>query len=135
VDSTTDLLFTCPARRIARTVKAAQTQPVRRYHYSHIRPYGPLAVMRAFHASELPYVFGTVSLGGYIPTSGDDDVSHAMQAYWSRFAANHDPNGAGLVDWPLYDATTDATLEIDDTVTAVDGIASAHCDYWDNLAP
>jgi carboxylesterase type B len=58
-----------------------------------------------------------------------------MQGYWSRFAANHNPNGGGRVDWPLYDTTTDTVLEIDDTVVAANGLASAHCDFWDNLAP
>jgi len=37
-------------------------------------------------------------------TPGDRQLSDMMQRYWSNFAKGANPNGAGLPNWPMYDA-------------------------------
>jgi hypothetical protein len=56
-----------------------------------------------------------MSLVGYTPSAGEAALSDAMDGYWSRLAATGDPNGAGAVAWPRYDAGTDPVLLLDDT--------------------
>src|SRR5262249_49067512 len=57
IDALTGFTFTCPARRAARALFEGQAAPVFRYFYTHSAAYGPTALLGAFHASELPYVF------------------------------------------------------------------------------
>jgi len=135
VDLSTDMLFTCPARRILRALDQGQTQPVWRYHYRHARLLGPLALLRSFHASELPFIFGTHTLGGYIPTGGDDAVVDTLQSRWSALAHTHNPNVDGGVSWTEYVTAQDNTAVLEDPVSLSMGIASDHCDFWDSLVP
>lgn len=72
----------------------------------------------AFHAAEIPYVFGHPHLGfgdageALLPRPSDFAVTRWMLAYWTNFASHGDPNGAGLPEWPAYAADTDLALEI-----------------------
>jgi para-nitrobenzyl esterase len=78
------------------------------------------------HSGDLPYVFGnllaTGSQGGAF-TDVDRHVSDVMQAYWTNFARNGDPNGAGLPPWPAFDAGKRRYAEF-----GADGVLSI-CDY------
>jgi para-nitrobenzyl esterase len=53
----------------------------------------------AAHQAEIPYVFGTLG-----PSAGPTDVrlSALIRQYWSNFAAEGDPNGPGLPQWPPF---------------------------------
>jgi para-nitrobenzyl esterase len=134
VDVITDAIFTCPARRAARAVAAAQSKPVYRYHYKHIYKLSALAAMRAFHASELPFVFQTFSALAYLPTSGEKALSDAMQGYWARFGATGDPNGAGAQTWPVYTTAAEQVLVLDEELALDASIKAKKCDFWDGLS-
>jgi para-nitrobenzyl esterase len=56
-----------------------------------------------------------------------------MIGYWSRFAGAGDPNGGGAPAWPGYVPATDGTIDFDDTITTVNGVRTAHCDFWESL--
>jgi len=65
------------------------------------------AGLHAFHASEIPYMFG--NFGGVGPkwpaipdTAEEKSLSDAMLGYWASFAATGVPKAAGAPDWPLY---------------------------------
>jgi para-nitrobenzyl esterase len=94
-------------RSIARAVSARKTA-VYVYRFSRIRPEDAIAGAGALHASEIPYVFGT--LPGK-PDQTDAMVSRAMMAAWVRFAKSGDPNGPSLPLWPKYDRRSDRYLD------------------------
>jgi len=129
----TDFMFGCWARRIARAALQGGAPSVHRYWNPHTYTNSPLTLLRAFHASELPFVFGTTSVFGYTPTAGDTNVTSAFQDSWSRFAATGNPNGGSEFTWPLYDQT-DPVVVIDDTLSAQVGVDTTNCDYWDSIA-
>jgi para-nitrobenzyl esterase len=129
----TDFMFTCWARRIARAALQGGAPSVHRYLNPHVYTDSPLTPLRAFHASELPFVFETYEVFGYTPTPGDAVASSAFQDYWSRFAATGDPNGAPEITWPLYDQT-DPVVVIDSTLSTQVGVNTTQCDYWDSIA-
>jgi para-nitrobenzyl esterase len=47
-------------------------------------------------------VFENLETMSRTPTEGDRRISDAMAAYWTNFAKNGDPNGAGLPPWPAF---------------------------------
>jgi len=52
----------------------------------------------AFHAAELPFVFGSHERA--LGVSDEDDVlTETIQTYWTNFAKTGNPNGAGLETW------------------------------------
>ncbi len=68
----------------------------------------------AFHAAEIPYVFGTVWPGAEW-TEDDERLATAMRATWLRFALTGDPNGDGpLPEWPAYTSDNEAYMELGD---------------------
>ena len=132
---TSDSKFICTARYVARTAAAQQTEPVRRYDYTHHldgKPIGAaVAAAGAWHGQELLPLFRHLMIAGYTPSAGEQALSDAMDGYWSRFAAAGNPNSAGAVTWPLYDAASDSVLLLDDSAQAGSGVRAAQCDFWD----
>ena len=125
-----DAFFVCPARRNARAASAAGA-PVYRYIFS--RELEQSIGLGAFHSSEIPFVFGLDSypLG---KVGAGAPLADAMQGYWTRFAANGDPNGGELAyPWPHYDAG-DPYLQLDLPIAAGSGYKAALCDFWDSLS-
>ncbi len=74
------------------------------YLFSHIEPGPDSAKYRAFHSSEIPYVFGTL---GKTPERGfttvDEKLSETMQTYWVNFVRSGNPNGPSMAQWPQLD--------------------------------
>lgn len=133
---TSDAKFICGARRIARAVRAGQSEPVFRYHFTHVLDnVGPMGKKNgAFHGVELFFVFNHLNVAGYSPSAGEVELATALGGYWSRLADAGDPNGAGAVTWPVYDAAKDSYLRLDTTITAEEGVHTDRCDFWDGLA-
>jgi len=135
VDS--DSLLTCPTRETARAAAGATRPAVWRYLYIHRYENDPtLNLYRAFHAAELFFVFGNIQPpdpNGYTPTAAEVTFGGQIMGYWARFAATGNPNGTGAVQWPAYDATTDAMLQLDDTFVTIDGYHNPQCDYFATL--
>ncbi|MEZ4409959.1 MAG: carboxylesterase family protein [Polyangiales bacterium] len=128
---TTDLRWTCPARAMLRAVRAAQAPLAWRYYFTRgLDPASAPLLSRygASHALELPYVFGTLTAGGYNPTAADAQVSDTLQTLWSRFAATGDPNPMGTLLWPAFDPTADTHLRVDAPTAVGMGVRTARCD-------
>jgi para-nitrobenzyl esterase len=68
-------------------------------------PNHPVSV-GAFHSDEIEYVFGNLdSRAGAVWRPEDYALSELMQSYWTNFARDGDPSGAGVPKWPAYDAS------------------------------
>ena len=122
----TDVVFTCPARRVARAMPGRTY----RFLFSHVTAKNAAAGKGATHGSEIPFVFGTQSS----PTAAERALATTMVGYWTRFAKTGDPNVAGAPAWPLHD-DKDSYLELATTIRAATGLRSKRCDLLDTLAP
>jgi para-nitrobenzyl esterase len=81
------------------------------YRFTRVRPGPGGEQLLAYHGAEIPYLFDTHDswLSG---AALDVELSTSMVAYWSNFARNGDPNGAGLVPWPAFDAVNSQVLQL-----------------------
>lgn len=136
VDS--DYQITCETRGTALATAGANRKPVWRYIYTH-RYENDISLngLRACHTCDLYFIFGNFNPVGpipnYMPTSAELTFSQALMGYWRRFAATGDPNGAGAVAWPQYDANTEGMLQLDDTFVPINGYHVPHCTYLETL--
>jgi para-nitrobenzyl esterase len=128
--------------RIALQASARSNPKTYQYHFTRVNGVGRRINWGSFHASEIPYVFGTLPDSAYreaSPLLGDfradadsyDEhdaaLSRAMSAAWVRFAKTGDPNGPGLAKWPAYGANG-GYLEFGDRINAGTGLRKKRLD-------
>ena len=133
-DLWTDAVFAAPARATARTLSAAGV-PAWRYYYTRVGGGMTGLAIGAFHASEIPFVFGALAVKSPLwgTTAYDSTLSDAMRGYWIQFAATGDPNGGPRPEWPRYDASTDGAMEFGPVVHASQGLRRAQFDVLEEV--
>jgi para-nitrobenzyl esterase len=85
------------------------------------------------HASEIPFVFGTLPVWQEMRSYALSDRQYApvIQEYWTNFAKTGDPNGNGLVKWPKFDPTARGYLDlVDGAPVAKEGLRRPVCDLY-----
>jgi para-nitrobenzyl esterase len=101
-----DGLYGWTSERLVRSQTAAG-QPSYLYLFDHGYPAADAAGLHAFHASELPYMFGnpqrTPPRWPAIPdTPKERRLSDAMVAYWASFVREGQPDAVGSPAWSPY---------------------------------
>jgi para-nitrobenzyl esterase len=107
--TTRDALYGWTAERLVAKQTAAGA-PSFLYYFDHGYPAAEAAGLHAFHASELPYVFGTASRTPpkwpAVPaTPVEAALTDAMSGYWAAFARDGVPKAAAKPEWPAYGTT------------------------------
>jgi para-nitrobenzyl esterase len=103
-----DAIYGWAAERMVRRQSQAG-QPAFLYLFDHCSRAAAERDLCAFHASELPYVFGQVGQDAWLPpnwprpdSAGDKSLSDAMMGYWVGFAKTGVPAHAGQPAWRAY---------------------------------
>lgn len=104
--ATRDAMYGWTAERLA-AKQTALGQPGYLYVFDHGYPAADQAGLHAFHASEIPYVFGTTrrtpESWPAIPANREEETfSRAMTEYWASFARTGQPVAAGQPAWRPY---------------------------------
>ena len=104
--TTRDAMYGWTAERLVRA-QTARGQPSFLYYFNHSYPAADEAGLHAFHAAEIPYVFGnadaTPPWWPRIPeTDTETGLSDAMLSYWITFARDSAPAAAGQAAWAPY---------------------------------
>ena len=104
--ATRDALYGWTAERLARK-QTALGQPAYLYIFDHGFPAADDVGLHAFHAAELPYVFGTLNrTPPYWPkaptNAAETGLSDIMLDSWSSFVRSGEPLAAKGPVWPAY---------------------------------
>ena len=125
-----DQVFGWEMRTWARLAAKTGHQPAYLYYFSR-RPPGPQsAKLRAFHASEIAYVFGNFAWP-FPWEDADKKLSDVITSYWVNFATTGNPNGGNLIKWPAYNAKDDEAMEFGDQIAVHPEINKAGLDFFD----
>lgn len=103
------------------------------YEYQFSRTVHGQAEKGAPHASEIPFVFGTLPVWQRMRNYNESDQQYApmMQEYWTNFAKTGDPNGGKLVKWPRFDSRARAYMDFTDAGPVVkEGLRRQVCDLF-----
>jgi para-nitrobenzyl esterase len=130
-----DTTFSSHMRSWARMTTAAGSDAFL-YYFTHTPPHPRAAELKAFHASEIPYVFNVVPStdpreAGYAYTDTDRSLADAMSNYWVNFIATGNPNGKGLPTWPAYSLATEPYLEFGATIRSGNHLLKRELDFLD----
>ena len=110
-----------PARFVADSV-AQRSAPAWLYRFSFVADSMKDRLSGAVHASDVPYIMGTVDAKyGAATTDRDRAASALLHRYWVNFAKTGNPNGAGLPAWHAYSPKTDALMELTGEARAQSG--------------
>jgi len=132
----TDDLFTAPARRAA----SRQARHARVWMYRFDWPSHAFGgVLRACHALEIPFAFGTVDgPHGHALTGESTEIAPLaarMHGAWTAFIRDGVPAADGLPGWPAYDDPGRATMLLDATCRVERDPDGASRRVWDAIAP
>jgi para-nitrobenzyl esterase len=134
--TTRDALYGWTAERLARK-QAALGLPSFLYFFDHGYPAADAAGLHAFHASELPFVFGTLDgtppLWPKVPATPEETrLSRAIAGYWSSFARTGRPQAAGEPDWPAF-GSTGAYVAFTDAPHLSDGLLPGMYEFHERV--
>lgn len=118
-------------RTWARAMKSGKS-PAYLYYFTRVPPGPMFKKLGAFHAAEIPYVFGNLNPDRQWEDS-DHALSAAMQDYWIRFATTGDPNTNGLPQWPKYDAKKDESMVFGEKAAVQANINKKGIDLYDQI--
>lgn len=119
-----DRMMVEPARFVA-SVFASRGLPSYEYRFSYVAESMRSKWPGAPHATEIPFVFDTVSAKyGKDLTPSDEKIAQAMNSYWVAFAKTGDPSTGNTPAWPRYSPASDMLMNF----TADGPIAEA--DPW-----
>jgi para-nitrobenzyl esterase len=104
--TTRDAIYGWTAERLA-VKQAAVGVSSYLYYFDHGYPTAERAGLHAFHASEIPYIFGTADrtppLWPKIDANTQEaDLAEALSAYWAAFARDGQPKAPGQPAWQPY---------------------------------
>jgi para-nitrobenzyl esterase len=127
-----DTMYRCPV--VAQLLwHAGAGNPAYEYQFDHAAP--GREALGAARGAEVPFVFGLPGANSTKYTAVDQEISAAIQQYWTNFAKTGSPVGAGLPQWPKFDSAVRGYIEFTDSgPIAREGLRHPFCDlYVDNV--
>nr|XP_032622589.1 fatty acyl-CoA hydrolase precursor, medium chain-like [Chelonoidis abingdonii] len=130
-----DAIFVVPSIQTARYHRDSGS-PVYVYDFHHrsssyegVRP----DFVKVDHGDEIGYVFGKPFLAGDA-TEEEGKLSKTIMKYWANFARKGNPNGEGLVRWPVYNVD-EQYLIIDIKQKAAKKLKQNRVEFWTKTLP
>jgi carboxylesterase type B len=128
IQSSQDLLRTSMYLWAIRRNKTSKTK-VFTYYWDHPMPGPDVDKFGAFHTSEIPYFFNTLTFSDRPWQPADKAIAEKLSSYWANFADSGDPNGKGLPIWLPADNESQMTMEIGDKYGAIQIASKARFEF------
>eukprot|EP00823_Brevimastigomonas_motovehiculus_P004286 TRINITY_DN2799_c0_g1_i1.p1 TRINITY_DN2799_c0_g1~~TRINITY_DN2799_c0_g1_i1.p1 ORF type:complete len:548 (-),score=69.52 TRINITY_DN2799_c0_g1_i1:349-1992(-) len=132
----------CPGKIIADFVAAQRSSQGLNDVYGYVFAHVPSWVkaktpwLGAYHATELEFVFSTLTISGKNHTIEEEQLAREMTDYWTAFIRNGDPNLQGQTPpstWPLYSSTQQARLFLDSQYAVQTMYEDHQCAFWKKM--
>ena len=124
-----DLAFSCNAESLA--LNAMEGTPSYLYEITRGFDSGSQAGNGAYHAIDIPYLFGTFDVFGYTPDAQALEIRDAMRTAWRSLASDQTVAPAistdGTTLWPAFDPATASYVEFGDTVAGSTNHRGGRC--------
>jgi carboxylesterase type B len=139
----TDLIFTCTARNVSRSLQTFGHSSIHLYIFNH--PFSAKGAWYNFtfceghdcHGVELPFVFHTAHLGGFHLSPEEERLSTELISYWSNFAYTSNPNTGPhpvYLNWPNYYIKQTTIMHFKTPESELlDEYRKNFCDFWDDV--
>jgi len=101
INFTTDAMFTAPMQKWAQLMSSVDS-PVYLYLWDWYPSVNGSKDLKAFHAAEVPYVFGDFGMFKIDVSKEDLIFSQLMMDMWTNFAKTGNPIPEGDFNWPNY---------------------------------
>ncbi|XP_074864354.1 fatty acyl-CoA hydrolase precursor, medium chain-like isoform X2 [Carettochelys insculpta] len=136
-----DIIFVIPALQVSKYHRDAGA-PLYFYEFQHqssvfkdTRP----DFVKADHGDEIAFVFGGPFLDGDVSimgeaTEAEKHLSRTIMKYWANFARNGNPNGEGLVEWPVY-GLNEEYLELNLKQKKAEKLKGNRVEFWTKILP
>ena len=123
VEFSTDAMFTQPMRLWADYMQNVSS-PAYLYWWDWRPMIDGSDAYGAFHAAEVPFVFGDLSTFNITQRPKDRAFSELMMSIWTNFAKTGDPSVDGVIEWPPYDRVSSATAVLGEKISIQPGVRS-----------
>ena len=104
INFTTDVMFTAPMQDWGNLMSTVDSEAYL-YIWDHHPIINGTTKFKAFHAAEVPYVFGGMDAFNIDFTEEDIVLSNTMMDIWTNFAKTGNPSLPGRLVWPPFEIT------------------------------
>ena len=111
INFTTDVMFTAPMQDWGNLMSTVDSQAYL-YIWDHHPKVNGTTKFKAFHAAEVPYVFGGMDMFDIDLTEEDIVLSNNMMDIWTNFAKTGNPSLPGVFTWPPFNSSSQKYLSI-----------------------
>ncbi len=123
----TDAMFTQPMRMWA-DYMGKVSSPVYLYWWNWRPVIDGSDKYGAFHAAEIPYVFGDLAMFDIETNEREAAFVDKMQTIWTNFAKTGNPSSDGIIDWPAYAQERPATAVLGAEIGLENGVRTKEVD-------
>ena len=128
VDAMTDRMFRQHSIRLAEALSGHSTDTWM-YLFTWESPAAG-GRLGACHAIDIAFAFGTASAMGELVGDGTEGLTETVQDLWLTLAHDGAPSSPTIGEWPPYQTTGRATLELGESPTVLDAPADAVRMIW-----
>ncbi|KAL1784287.1 liver carboxylesterase-like isoform 1, partial [Sigmodon hispidus] len=129
-----DFMFVMPALQVAHFQRSHA--PVYFYEFQHppsFLKYTRPPHVKADHANEVPFVFGSLFFGMKLDFTEEEKLlKRRMMKYWANFARHGNPNSEDLPYWPMLDHD-EQYLQLDIELAVGRALKARRLEFWTKI--
>jgi carboxylesterase type B len=131
-----DFYLVCPTKQLADSL-LSKAVPNYAYLFTHTPSWSVQVFPKggAFHSSEIPFVFSTLTTAYPTSTPAENFLSNEMTGLWTNFGNTGNPNQPRNVSemWPAYTSPNGTRIVLDTTLSLISAWKMVECEFWNTV--